>query len=333
VPLDCIASLPHYADHLIPIWAALPPEARSTFWVHPSLAGRFPAEQMATLNIRPSAQVLSADLTLVASYSDLRRTNRRPAILAQHGAGQAYKGDPRNLQACNAPWYPGGARHENVELFLCPSQRVADLWLDRYPKTSAAIVGCPKMGPIKKSINSVPLWDNGPDVLLAWTWGAQIGCPETQTAFPFFESILPELTRRFGVVGTCHPRVESRICPIYAKNRIPFLRGDSVFQNLPGVVVADNTSIAWEMASLGVPVIWLDGPFVRQHISHGLRFFPAEMPICGNPELLPKMIDKVLHDWEEESKIALEETAGVYEVPHSEAALAATNAILKLLSV
>lgn len=80
----------------------------------------------------------SPGLVLVASLRDAQSIGR-PYVLADHGAGQTYAGHERNGS------YPGGEGHDRCVLFLCPSQRVADLWRERYPDTPAVVVGCPRL--------------------------------------------------------------------------------------------------------------------------------------------------------------------------------------------
>lgn len=129
--LDAYASAPHYAAHIEPVWAALPPEARGTFWTARArdrwgtpVPARWPLDR----------------LVLVASYVDARRARPRPVVYLEHGAGQTYPGDSRSA---GHPSYSGGRELDHVVLFLCPSGVVADRWSARYPDVPAVVVGCP----------------------------------------------------------------------------------------------------------------------------------------------------------------------------------------------
>src|SRR5436305_507350 len=79
--INAYASERHYAAKLLPIWNALPPDARGTFFIHSRLS-----EVVAGATIGDPAQ----DRTLlVASHSDSLRA-KRPYIYVEHGAGQSY---------------------------------------------------------------------------------------------------------------------------------------------------------------------------------------------------------------------------------------------------
>lgn len=119
VKVDAYSSLSHYSAHIRPIWEALPPSLRGGWWT-------------------PANLPRSERLTVVASYRDAQ-TIGRPYVLVEHGAGQTYTGHERNGS------YPGGEGHDRCVLFLCPSERVAGLWRERYPDTPAVVVGCPRL--------------------------------------------------------------------------------------------------------------------------------------------------------------------------------------------
>ena len=99
------ATYQHYADHLAPVAALLPPDL---------------------------------DVALVAGWNDVVRAKRHKRIVRlEHGAGQSYGTDH--------PGYPGGRGHEGVGLFLTPNEHSADRWRQAYPLTPAVAVGCPKL--------------------------------------------------------------------------------------------------------------------------------------------------------------------------------------------
>jgi hypothetical protein len=100
------ASRTHYADHLAPVVARLPPDL---------------------------------DVALVASYKDLTiaRAKHRRIVLLQHGAGQSYSNDN--------PAYPGGRDNEAVGLFLVPGEHAAQRWRARYPAARVEVVGTPRL--------------------------------------------------------------------------------------------------------------------------------------------------------------------------------------------
>ena len=103
--MEVFATYGHYADHLAPVAALLPPDL---------------------------------DVALVAGWNDVVRAKRHKRIVRlEHGAGQSYGSDH--------PAYPGGRGHEGVGLFLTPNEHSADRWRRAYPLASVAPVGCPKL--------------------------------------------------------------------------------------------------------------------------------------------------------------------------------------------
>lgn len=124
-----------YADHITPVWSALPREVRGQMyaprardpWGTP-LPARWPRDR----------------LVLVAGAVDALKARPRPLVYLEHGAGQHYPGDVRSA---GHPSYSGGDALETVVLFLCPSDAVAERWRARYPGAAAVVVGCPRLDP------------------------------------------------------------------------------------------------------------------------------------------------------------------------------------------
>lgn len=126
MPVDAYSSSPAYDHHLLPIWAALPPEHRGTFHRPESLRQRD--------HSRP---------VLVASYRDAMTMGGSPLIHCDHGAGQTYNGGDERARHNGS--YAGGDGLDGVRLFLCASERVASTWRERYPNARAVAVGVPKL--------------------------------------------------------------------------------------------------------------------------------------------------------------------------------------------
>lgn len=133
--VDAFASERHYAEHLAPIFMALHPSERGTFYGARQALGEIAARTDAVPQLaRPGR---GDRPVLVASYKDLKAARTRPIILVEHGAGQDYAGD-RN------PSNPGGGGREGVILFICPNESVARRNGEWY-QAPAVVVGCPKM--------------------------------------------------------------------------------------------------------------------------------------------------------------------------------------------
>lgn len=196
---------------------------------------------------------------IVAGYSDLEQVRDRPGILIEHGAGQTY-GTPNSA-------YPGGRNRHSVRLFICPSERVADLNRAAYPDASYAVVGAPTMDVYHRS----PPKPEPGVVAFAFHWDA-LGCPESRSALRHHAKALPLIAREREVIGHGHPRAAAKLRPLYARCGIPWVSLDEVYRRA-SVMVVDNSSVGWEFLSLDRPVVWLNAPWYRRDIEHGLRFW------------------------------------------------------------
>jgi hypothetical protein len=241
------ARKPHYRDHLRPIWNLIPDEYKLTGeW------GRF-------------------DRLLIAGAPDIRHGH--PYIYVEHGSGQSFVGLSSN-------GYSGGSGHDACELFICPSQAVADRWTARYPSTPTAVVGCPRLD----------RWHTGYEppgktVALAFHWDCKI-IPETRSAFPHYQNRLDLLVQSYraqgwSVVGTCHPRYRSTVRPVYEKLGVPWV--DEALDTA-SVLVADATSLCSEFLSCGRPVVCLAAPWYRRDVHHGLWFWDLDATYVNEPE-------------------------------------------------
>src|SRR5690554_4329825 len=110
MPVDFYASEPHFADHLTPIWDALPPDERGRFVVHP----RLPAHRV---GVPVAHEPSGLGTTVVASYGDLRKVRRHTdrVIYMEHGAGQSY-----NEPGITTGSYLGAADRDGVIAILVP---------------------------------------------------------------------------------------------------------------------------------------------------------------------------------------------------------------------
>ena len=250
--VDVVASLPHYLEHMMPIYDRLPAEMRGDVHelrhpVHPPARNR---------------------IAMVAGWQDVQtlRPNNR-MIYIEHGAGQTYAGDEKSALQ---PGYSasGGFRHGGVELFIAPSQIVAGRW-----KTAPAhAVGCPKLD---QYVTMRPL--NEHSVCFAWHWDSGVS-PEARSALPHYATMLPQIVERFNasgvtVYGHGHPRWEGSIDRLLAESGMTVLRTEREVFNNAAVLIVDNSSIGMEFMALGRKIVWLNAPWYRRHIHHGGRFW------------------------------------------------------------
>lgn len=290
--IDAYASEPHYRDHIAPVFDALPPELKGEW----SCAGRGPV--------------------IVASYKDYWTVRGRPVVFMEHGAGQTYHKHAS---------YAGSRYREGVKLFLCPSQRVADLNQVAHPQIPAAIVGCPKLDAYTGKL------PKGGVVAIAFHWNGTI-CAETRTAMPYYLSVLPAISAEFTMVGHAHPRMIRAAAVEYQKAGIPVAYSDAEVFAAADVLVVDNSSIGWEFIALDRPVIWLNAPWYRREVEHGLRFWEhaGSGVQVDEPADLPDAIRDVLrHDDRGAKRAAAAES--VYAYRDGTSAARAADAIVEVM--
>lgn len=290
--IDFAAAQRHYVDHLLPIWCALEPSERGEFYV-----ARTVADHLEALGVTPTIGIGGArwrqGLVVVASYPDLKRTGGRPAALVEHGAGQDY-GDQN-------PSNPGGTNRENVRLFLCPSESVAERNRRAYPDAAVAVVGCPKLDAwhnLEPSDARVPACKGSghPVVAVAFHWD-NTQAPESRWALPHYLEQLSTLARRYSLIGHGHPRAWGHLQSIWRSLEVEPVAQFSEVLDRADLYVCDNSSTLYEFASTGRPVLCLNAPWYRRDVSHGLRFWdhPPGLQV-DEPGELEAMVALALSD-------------------------------------
>jgi len=142
-PIDVYATERHYADHLAPIYLALPVDERGRWYAPAALHDHIRGLGVSPAMIGPGTPPRGYTVALVASHGDLRGIGDRPAVFVEHGAGQTYRSAPG--EEPSHPAYSGGKDREGVVLFVCPSETVAERNRRRYPGVPAVAVGSPRM--------------------------------------------------------------------------------------------------------------------------------------------------------------------------------------------
>lgn len=319
--IDLVATLPHYLAHLAPIWRALPDELRGTAYSPGTIPGLAPLPH-AWATDRP---------VLVASFMDAQRVGARPTIYVEHGSGQTYRGDP----AGDHPSYSGGPGHERAALFLSPNETVAARWRERYPATPSVAVGSPRLDEWHTSPRARPA---GAPLTVAVTfhWECLL-VPETRSAWPHFDPVLPEFVARarargWRVLGHGHPRLWGRIARRWAEIGVDHTAEFDVVLREADVLVVDNSSAAMEFASTGRPVVWLSAPWYRRDVDHGGRFWRW---VEAGPHVTEPDVDALVEAvasagaWAAVREEIVDE---VYPVRDGSAAARAVDAIRRLLT-
>lgn len=276
--IDVLASEPHYAEHLRPVFDALPGEVRGTFTANPD-------------ELTPGSTVL------VAAWKDYAATGERPVVFFEHGAGFTYTTRHRS--------YAGGPGRERAVLFCNVNEIVDTANKAAYPHAQHAIVGAPKLDTLT---TLEPPSAQPPVVAFSWHWNCQV-VPETRNALPLYRYPLPKLAaaRRdeWRPLGHAHPRAWHQLDPLYRRWRWETARTFDEVARRASVYVCDTSSTIYEFAALGRPVIILNAPWYRRDVEHGLRFW-RHMPgiQVDAPEQLDGAIRAALYDdtWADERR-------------------------------
>lgn len=297
--VDVLASERHFLDHLLPIWKALPEQARGLVVVPHGLAhyaGKqgIPAQ---ALKIGEAVQFLSkrTGLLLVCSSRDgvVGKNIGRTLVFCEHGAGQAYS----NRHTSYAGGHGGG--REAAALFLVPNDYAAALYRRAYPSVPVKVIGCPKLD-AWTDIESVR--HPQPVVCISWHWDCKV-CPETQSAWPYFYRALPLLVARakqegWKLIGHAHPRIFGKIVASYREHGIEAVDNFDEVLERADLYCVDNSSTLFEFAATGRPVVVMNPPCYRPKVKHGLRFWDcAGVGLNVNTyDKIPDVIAEALRD-------------------------------------
>lgn len=243
-----LAGLPQYERHIMAVWKHLPDELRGDVLI---------GNQATGLNHRRS------DVFMVGGAQDIPRAAQRK-VYVEHGAGQAYNGDPRTA---GTNGYHGAVHDPTVCWYISPRQDVADSW-----GRPAFAAGCPALDEFAGLVPPCK-----PTVAITFHWDASRLSPESASAAESYMPRMGEIVDRlrgqgFDVVGHWHPRWPTMRHQWRDLGVDYILDIDTVLRECD-VLIADNTSVMYEMAALGRPVVALNCPGYRRGVEHGLRFW------------------------------------------------------------
>lgn len=286
--IDFTASDVHFVDHLQPVWAALKPSIRGVF--HSSTPQAH--ERALSYGIESVQGVPGSNLTLACSFTDYKRA-QGPVILMEHGAGFSF--------SSNHPSYAGGRGKDRVVLFLTPNEISANRNKAAYPDIPIKVIGMPKLDTV------VERPATGRTVAISFHWDARQG-PETRTSLPYYRPILRSLAKHpdFTIIGHCHPRKgwPDRVKNIYRYAGIPYYpRFERVLEEAD-LYITDSSSTGYEFAAAGRHAIYLNAPWYRRDVNHGIRYWDhLPGPMVDKPtQLIPTILDVLdnPHKWEQQ---------------------------------
>lgn len=281
--LDLLATEPHFVDHLLPIWRALPVDVRGEF-VTPSYLSAHRHHRGLPRN-RPPAR----EAALVASWGDHKRARDmgfRHIARIEHGIGQSF--------GTGHPSYAGGRGCEDVELFLTPNDYAARLWQAAYPLARVAVVGCPKNDRLPSYVPTDPI-----TVAVSFHWDGRGHIAETGSAFAdYAAAVLALRDRNYRLIMHGHPKGQAEYKRWALRHRIPFEPDFEAVQRNAALYVCDGVSTLYEFAATGRPVVVVNALAYRPHVNHGLRYWDAaDVGIqVDSPAALGAAIDEALID-------------------------------------
>lgn len=275
-----------------------------------------------------------APLMLVASYTDAQRWTDRSLVMVEHGAGQTYDCSDLEEPERSRLGYPGGGGLDHVALFICPSQRVAEAWHATYPNAQTAVVGCPALDRYFAPGFQEERKDGPVTVAVTCHWRYDL-IPEGRPALPYYIERIADLGQRlwqsFNLVGHGHPRIQSETRRWWETIGCDFEPDPDVILSTADLLICDSSSLAYEAAAVGVPVLSLNAPFYRREVEHGLRFWSAVPGLqCDEPDDLDRLVHLALTDPPEASALRHQAAQYAYAVLDGHAADRAADAILTI---
>lgn len=324
--LDFYAQEPHFIDHFAPIWNILNPEERGTFFAPGRLIdhakkrgidarvwnGKFEKNNILCVNSSGSLR------------SFVRMKHTGPIAFFEHGAGFTFPGFHSSY--AGSPF-----DRKEVALFCNPNKYAQRANQKTFPNTRQEIIGCPKMDKWHNKL--VKPMGTPPVIAISFHWDCMV-VPETRGGFGWYSKALPDLAKRYKMIGHCHPRIWKRAEAEYKRVGIEPVQDFEEVLERADLYVNDCSSTLYEFASTGRPVVVMNLPIYRRNINMGLRFWEhSDVGVtCNCPEDVIPAIDKALIDTPEQKAKRDSASADVY--PHrGHAAEAAAAAIRSLCNV
>lgn len=316
--IDILAALPHYVDHLKPVWDALPREARGVF-----AARGAGAQRAAKLGLRHEANLERSDrLTLVAAHTDykLARTLGRPVAYLNHGVGQSWRDPSGRL----IPTGCGEAR-DGVVVFLTPGPHATSVTREANgPAANIVEVGSAKVETLRRHPKPAE-----PLLVFSTHWD-HTEVPESRSVLGEYLPAVTELAKDLPVAIHAHPRVTAHWRLLAKRRGIEFIETFDEVCERGTAYATDASSTLFEFAALDRPVIVLNGMKYRRHHQHGLRFWQASRVgvNADGPGTLRQAVAHALEDPPHQQRLRREAVALAYHPFDGLAADRAVNALL-----
>jgi hypothetical protein len=302
LPVQFLASEPHFADHIAPLWHALPDEYRGDFWAGYNTATLDRTVGVLRRHHRIPARVgwPAADLAglcVVSAIGDFSLAHRScPGlgfVFMEHGCGITYAGGSNGDAITSS--YIGSKSRQGAKLIVTPNDFTAQIQQEATPNIPVFDLGTELR--LDRWVGTPPPEPTDPPTVAIsfhYDWDK---LPETTSALPFYEHVLPVLAERFHVLGHAHPRLWPTASFLYEQAGIePVRHFDEVLARAQ-LYAVDNSSTLYEFAATDRPVVVLNSPKYRRDVHHGLRFWDHIPGLeVDNPDELAAVIDLALTD-------------------------------------
>jgi hypothetical protein len=244
--VNFLCSQPHYLDHMLPVYLALPSKYRGDLYVGSALPD-------------PDA------LTVVSSWGDHQLTSG-PTIFFEHGAGFSYQTTKPH------PSYAGGPGRERVVLFCNVNEYAHNRNVAAYPDIPSVVVGSPKLDAM---INRPAPTNNKPKVAFSFHWDCRVA-PETRSALEHYRHYFNRSSLnspKLEYLGHGHPLAWPGLRKVWERSGVKQVQHFNDVATMADVYVCDTSSTIYEFAALNRPVVVLNAPWYRKDVNHGLRFW------------------------------------------------------------
>lgn len=325
--IDFYASQPNSIDHIAPVWNALPEVHRGKFYILPDLvthAERRIENNLFIYSIFNKVLPSSPHTLLTASYGDMlhawKQSPGRMLIRMEHGVGVTFG---------TAGYADGRGRRDKAALYLFPNEYLAEKHAANYD-IPYKIIGTPKLDWIHWS-GTKPIDQT---VCIAFHWGDRnTNPPESGSAFEYYRDVIPDLARRFKLIGHGHPMAEKRHKECFENFGVEYVRDFDEVLGRAALLVHDISSTLYEFATSGKPVILLNAPWFRKNRFFGIRFWDYTDigPQVDDPAQLGDVISATLADPGTYEAARLRAKADLYPY-FGYASLRAVNSILEFIN-
>ena len=222
---------------------------------------------------------------IVASITDARtlaRHGHTNIVLVEHGAGQSYVlPDGRRVHAgVSAGPIP------SVRYWLGPNAWGWDAVAPVLPNAVPMVVPSPHVLALRQYRERAAV-KSAPHVVFALHWANRL-VPESAGSWPWVDRVVRLVAREhpdWQIRVVAHPKLGAGVFRSKTAGRFDNVVVTRAWLNVSPyatVVVADNTSMMWEAAAVGIPVVGVRPPHwgTWHTLEHGLRFpGPNHIPL------------------------------------------------------